>query len=346
MPSNFVDYATDWHEFEYGVTADGITVFQGLAKVITSAVAANGVIGVLPPEHRPHGVASTERIRFPISTSDAGTAVEIYGNGNICLVSGATVGQFVSLQSVAFPNVSATGVSWTPIGLAGSSDPVRFNTNWAKYSDITFTVPRYWTDSYGLTWFQGIITTPATLPADNSNMIIFPSTMAPTGQMHMLSTAQGGFQVVGADNGASGHAACGLNYKANTPAMVVNGAMSICVQVPADSGSLPWVSPVMQNSWSQHGAVYQQPGYAYRAGLVILRGLVDSGTMNAVAFNLPAGFRPYSYHFGLTGHSVLQNRPSNNGRGRVDVQPNGDVVPTQGGNPWFSFDSFILLSEQ
>lgn len=54
-----------------------------------------------------------------------------------------------------------------------------------------------------------------------------------------------------------------------------------------------WLSPTYANGWVDFGS----PGSAYRriAGLVVVRGLVKSGTLNSTIFTLPVGFRPGAF---------------------------------------------------
>ncbi len=81
------------------------------------------------------------------------------------------------------------------------------------------------------------------------------------------------------------------------------------------------VSPAneFQNGWTQYGVGRASAGYfKNNLGEVILRGTIRSGTIGAVAFTLPAGYRPV----GVSGFVCR----GNGGTSLVDVASNGDVT--------------------
>lgn len=98
-----------------------------------------------------------------------------------------------------------------------------------------------------------------------------------------------------------------------------------------------------QNSWANYagGTEYGACGYYKDAmGIVHLRGLMSSGTLNAAAFTLPVGCRPT--------HRLIftQLTGGNNTVGRIDILPDGTVVPQAGvNNAWVTLEgiSFIAL---
>lgn len=96
-----------------------------------------------------------------------------------------------------------------------------------------------------------------------------------------------------------------------------------------------YIAPSFSNSWVNYGSVYSIAGYYKdKFGIVHLRGLIKSGTINAAAFTLPSGYRPAYRH--------MQATVSNNGAAeiisRIDVDTNGDVIPVTGSNTYFSLD--------
>ncbi len=59
--------------------------------------------------------------------------------------------------------------------------------------------------------------------------------------------------------------------------------------VGGDSG---WIAPTLGNSWVNYGGTFQVAQYRKHGDVVRLRGVIKSGTINALAFDLPSGFIP------------------------------------------------------
>jgi hypothetical protein len=72
------------------------------------------------------------------------------------------------------------------------------------------------------------------------------------------------------------------------------------------------------NAWVNYGAGFDTAGYYYGHNRVYLKGLIKNGSLENSAFFLPLGYRPPQTEI----FSVI----SANAIGRVDVQPNGNVV--------------------
>ena len=95
-----------------------------------------------------------------------------------------------------------------------------------------------------------------------------------------------------------------------------------------------WVAPTLLNGWVNFGAA-QVAGYWLDAlGVVHLRGLIKSGTVNTVIFTLPAGYRPTA----LSLFSVVSNTGAALVASRLDVATTGDVTLVTGGNTFLSLD--------
>jgi hypothetical protein len=99
-----------------------------------------------------------------------------------------------------------------------------------------------------------------------------------------------------------------------------------------------WTAPPLVNSWVSFGAPYNAPQYrkigTALAGneLVYLRGLVKSGALSAVIFNLPAGFRPpAAVQFQARGTATY-----------IDIGTNGDVSVFGGNNAAVVLDGIIF----
>lgn len=93
-----------------------------------------------------------------------------------------------------------------------------------------------------------------------------------------------------------------------------------------------FIAPTFSGTWANFGSGYNPAGY-YKDpfGIVRLRGLIAAGTINTVAFVLPAGYRP--------GSTELISTISLDAAARLEIAANGNVVPVTGTNTWFSLDN-------
>jgi hypothetical protein len=97
---------------------------------------------------------------------------------------------------------------------------------------------------------------------------------------------------------------------------------------PADSG---WIALTLGNGWVNYGGTYATAAYRKIGTRVYLRGTIKSGTINSVAFTLPAGFTPTA--------SLNIATASNNLFGLLILQPGGTANPGVGSNAWFTLDN-------
>jgi hypothetical protein len=88
--------------------------------------------------------------------------------------------------------------------------------------------------------------------------------------------------------------------------------------------------PAFQNSWVNAAGGETAAFYKDALGIVHLKGFIGSGTINAVAFTLPEGYRPAA--------NLQFAAPSNSAFGYFDVQSDGDVLPVVGNNTWFALN--------
>lgn len=97
------------------------------------------------------------------------------------------------------------------------------------------------------------------------------------------------------------------------------------------SGPPNWLTPAFANGWSNL-AGFQAARYCLIDGEVRIQGVIKLGTMGQAAFTLPVGYRPPAPipFIALDG---------NNGAGRLDVEINGNVIPTNGNNTYFSLNA-------
>lgn len=109
------------------------------------------------------------------------------------------------------------------------------------------------------------------------------------------------------------------------------------------TGGADWQTPTLINGWKSYQKSYAPVGY-YKddAGAVHLRGLLASGTVNTVAFVLPAGFRPA---YRLVFASVGNNGGDVLCRNDVDAAGNVKIAVTGGGTTWNSLDGISFRAE-
>lgn len=111
---------------------------------------------------------------------------------------------------------------------------------------------------------------------------------------------------------------------------------SLGVETPIDVGGSG--APAFQNSWVNFGGTFQ--GLRFwkdPMGIVHVEGLVKSGTVPAVVFNLPVGYRPSNRHVFV----VI----SNGAIGRCDVEATGDVSVIAGSNVYVALSGINFKQE-
>jgi hypothetical protein len=102
------------------------------------------------------------------------------------------------------------------------------------------------------------------------------------------------------------------------------------------NGETGWSAPALVNGWVNFGSSYNYSTVGYRklGDMVWLKGLLKSGTVGAVMFTLPVGYRPLA----RCGFAI----ESNNAFGRVDVQPDGTVFTVLASNVFVSLDGIVF----
>lgn len=90
--------------------------------------------------------------------------------------------------------------------------------------------------------------------------------------------------------------------------------------------STGWANVTFQNGWVNFGGLYQTVQYKRIGRRVYVRGLMKAGTVGAVAFQLPAGYRPPA--------TIMLAPPTSTGAGRLEVDSAGQIILVSGGNGW------------
>lgn len=330
----------------YGyLTGDGIAVLQGLMVPSSSNVNAGTVVFWLPSWLCPD-IPATNYIAFSVNVSDTVGMLLVYGSGAVVTALAIPASDYLSLTGIAYPTAAA-GLTWTNVAPQGTVGVPAFANGWVSRASVapTATVPRWALDSYGCLWVQGQLQNPA-VPATNTAIIALPASMTPSAQMIYPVVGNGGlFGVVYVDNGASGHIPAGIDYN-SASSMAAGGYHdlgSLCI--PTNANTLSWSPYPLVNfaSWVTYGAINTAPMFAVRRDLIILQGLISTGTIGSAFNYLPNALHMDNAIGGSSG--LLQNRPSNGARGRLDIWPSGAVIPQQGSNAWFSMDGFTYVAE-
>ncbi|MDO3678694.1 hypothetical protein [Paenibacillus ehimensis] len=123
----------------------------------------------------------------------------------------------------------------------------------------------------------------------------------------------------------------------------VSTRVSILEGMHAQNMKGQWISPTLVNGWLEYADGYDTVRYIKDGfGVVHLKGLLKNGTLGAVIFTLPPGYRPKATKIFMTisdtnGSALI---------GRVDITANGDVRHTLGGAGYFSLEGITFLAEQ
>lgn len=100
-----------------------------------------------------------------------------------------------------------------------------------------------------------------------------------------------------------------------------------------------WIPPTLTNSWINFGGAEATAGYFKdQFGVVHLKGTIKSGTLDAAAFTLPAGYRPAALTYYATN--------SNGAFGALNIYSNGEVRPKSGSSVFFSLAGITFKAVQ
>jgi hypothetical protein len=317
-------------------TKNGIVQLSGLMENLT-ARAAGAVIGNIPIGFRPDA-----DVIVGVNNNDAGRAIMIKANGDVVTQFALSATTYVSFDNIKYP---AAGVaSWTnidPKGTAGSDHT--FLGDWRAYAGSRV---RYWNDpSTGLTWLDGLVTTPTTADITNAStvgMFTLPASASAYVQQHLTSVSSADYAAIGAGGPLVGNA---VNYKKGAGINTWVSLNGVFIVTANALNLIDWFTPPrLVSSWTNYGV----PNFTAFAvgkckdGLAISRGLVGSGTMNAIMTILPDGLAPRDRLLFQTFATDARGRFTIRGYNdweTASLNPRG-VVPDQGGgNNWFSFDS-------
>jgi hypothetical protein len=119
------------------------------------------------------------------------------------------------------------------------------------------------------------------------------------------------------------------------------GVWVVSGRIETNSGS-PFTPLALENGWQNYdpaGSSWESAGYMRDAmGFVHVRGLIAHGSMTTSAAILPPGFRPR-----LT--VMFATIDGGNSIGRVDVLPNGIILPQTGNPGYYSLSVISFFAE-
>lgn len=93
------------------------------------------------------------------------------------------------------------------------------------------------------------------------------------------------------------------------------------------------------NGWSSYGAEYRGASFTQtRDNFVYLRGMVAGGSIGKTIAQLPIGCRPLK-------REVFAAISSGNVVARVDIHPNGEIIPYNGSSTWITLSGMTFLAE-
>ena len=106
-----------------------------------------------------------------------------------------------------------------------------------------------------------------------------------------------------------------------------------------------WTDPTLENNWVRYDpTVYAGAGFTKTAsGMIVLKGLIKSGTAPGRAFQLPEGYRPQNNLLFQQSGAVPNGGSA---AARVDVNTDGSVFVQGSANAWISLAGINFMPSQ
>jgi hypothetical protein len=138
-----------------------------------------------------------------------------------------------------------------------------------------------------------------------------------------LGIAVGGSERIRIENGY-----VGIGSVTPGAALDVSGDIKLSGTIAQEA----WISPTFQNSWANYGEWETAGYYKDKEGVVHLKGLVTGGTVGAIIFTLPAGYRPSA------GKHIATVAAGN--ACTLQIMPDGTILTySTCGNSWITLDN-------
>jgi hypothetical protein len=268
---------------------------------------------------------------FETSSGGAGAAtrIDVSSSGEVYAQIGTN--GWVSLDGINFMHSSA---SYTNLTLQNS---------WVNYSvyhapaDTRWSLASYAVDSLNRVHTRGLIGN----GVSTGGTVIAAGLPAPSGYSHVANINSDVNNHISINTSGQMLAKGGSNGYLSLQTMYYPAA----ARATGSTCTTQWCALTLQNSWAWYGSPYSSPQYTKSTdNIVMVTGLVRSGTMGATIATLPAGFCPKE--------RLLIASESIDLWGRIDVVPNATpgtgctLLPITGNNGWLSMDSIIFVAEQ
>lgn len=329
--NNWVNYASGYATAGYTRTSAGVIGLRGLmksGKIDTIDGAGTGIACVLPVGFRP-----AQNLIFQVAGIEGGASgsarVDIYTNGNVEVQDGE-IG-WVSLSGITFlANNAPTSIAWTSATLANS---------WINYTSTCTTGGAGWgclkyaKDTLGRVFVEGLLK-PGTQTSGTAVTNSFSASgIAPSHTMHLTSRA--------ASESAINITPAGSIAVRGVPASTTYQSFEFDYY-PATFGG--WVALPTINGWVAYSSATYSPPQCYKGAddLVMVRGLIKSGTAAAVTSNLnTVGCGIHS-----DGQLIMPAWMAANNVARVDVAANGTITfSTPYSTTWTSIDNIRFIAD-
>lgn len=100
-----------------------------------------------------------------------------------------------------------------------------------------------------------------------------------------------------------------------------------------------WITPTLLNGWTDFGGIYETIGYMKdELGFVHIKGMVKDGSVGAILFTLPKGYRPLKFQY----HPCFSRDVLNT----LTIRDNGDVfIPASASNVWLTLNGISFKAE-
>jgi len=314
-------------------SSSGVVTIEGVASGVAIA-SSNVVLGTLPVGYRP----ATEEW-YTAEYNGGRTPSVVRTNGEIVspnpLVSGDA---YLSLSNVMFLEASvASAMTWTTPALLNS------------FTAVSGATPQWAVDSHGDVWLRGRVQR-ASAWADSTAIFNIPAPYRASEGQHHSAQSQTGYgyasvvangDITARHSGTVNDGFLSLAGMVYSPASLDSSYSLMGADYSQAYGDIPF-----QNSWNHYGFGWRLVGVRKRSdGLVMLRGLVASGSIGAPIFWLPRSLWPAQ-------GAVMREAVSVGVSGRLDVRSGHGTDGARpgpyaavGSNSWFSLDGACWQGE-
>lgn len=127
--------------------------------------------------------------------------------------------------------------------------------------------------------------------------------------------------------------------QAGDPGVLVATAERLKTELDRRATKEAWITPTLQNGWTNLGGGNATAGYYKHDGRVYIKGTVTGGTVPSAVFTLPAGYRPLeTYIYGAAAAASAY--------ARINLQADGQVIVQQGSTTWTALGNISFRAEQ